>query len=127
MTSSNQLINFATIIIPSALKGGLIFSWNIFNTVLLENWKTILVVFLIALTIATLKYFFTQRWGTFGSLLYHMFYFLGLYLYINKFGAEVILEDSFKTISFLIYAGGFLMTEVILKFMGIKNLSDFHH
>jgi hypothetical protein len=101
--------------------------WGIINPILIENWKTIWVTIIILLNIAMLKFFLTQRWGMLGSLLYNFFFFSIMYLIINYSRPEIIFEDYFKNISFLVYVVGFFLTRFILKLINAKNMSQFHH
>ncbi|KJJ39878.1 hypothetical protein MB09_01530 [Aequorivita vladivostokensis] len=103
------------------------FLWSIINPIIKENWMFISIVIIIFLNIAMLKFLLTQRWGTLGSLLYNTFYFGIIYLIINTFGPEIILEDYFKTILILAYVAGFFLTRIILKAINIRNLPKFNH
>jgi hypothetical protein len=101
--------------------------WSIINPILIQNWKVIWITILVLLNIAMLKFLLTQRWGTLGSLLYNIFFFGIMYLIINYYGPEIILEDYFKSISFFVYVIGFFLTRFILKLINAKNMSQFHH
>jgi len=134
MTTSTQapeyaqsiLNQFMEIFIPSITKG-LNFAWDIINTALIDNWQKILIIIIIMFAFACLKYLFTGQWGTLGSLLYNLFYFSIMYLIINNFGPEIILEDYFKTIMFLAYVAGFFLARIVLKAFNVKNMPQFHH
>jgi hypothetical protein len=102
-------------------------AWNIINPILIENWDRILIAIVILLVVASIKFIFTRRWGTLGSLLYHIFFFGIMYFYFRAVGPEVILEDYFKYISFIIYIVGFFLTRFILKAFGVKNMPDFYY
>ena len=102
-------------------------AWNIINPIIIDNWDRILIAIVILLVVASIKFIFTRRWGTLGSLLYHIFFFGIMYFYIRTVGPEVILEDYFKYISFAIYVIGFFSTRFILKAIGVKNMPDFHY
>jgi membrane-bound ClpP family serine protease len=103
------------------------FAWNIINPILIQNWVTIIVIIFVLLNIATLKFLLTNKWGALGSLFYNIFYFGIMYLVINNCGPEIILEDYFKTISFVVYVAGFFLTRFILNKLNIKNMSRFHY
>jgi membrane-bound ClpP family serine protease len=122
MTPIEQFIQLLIDLPVNALN----FTWSIINPILIDNWKFLLISIIILLIIATIKFFLTQQWGTLGSLLYNIFFFGIMYFIINKFGPDLILEDYFKTISFLIYFIGFFLTRIILKKLKIKSLPNFH-
>ncbi len=103
------------------------FLWSIIHPIIIENWRFIFIVLFILLNFAMLKFLLTQRWGTLGSLLYNTFYFGIIYLIINTFGPEIILEDYFKTILILAYVAGFFLTRIILIAINIRNLPKFNH
>ncbi|MCI5056804.1 MAG: hypothetical protein MRY83_11890 [Flavobacteriales bacterium] len=102
------------------------FFWNIVNPLIIEHWVIIAVTLVILINLAMIKFVVTGRWATLGSLLYNVFYFGILYFLIRFSGPEIILEDYFKSLSFLLYVIGFFLTRIILKSINAQNLSPFH-
>jgi hypothetical protein len=101
------------------------FAWSIINPILIENWLKLTVAIIILINIAMLKFLITGKWGTLGSLLYNFFFFGIMYLIINNFGPEIILEDYFKIISFLTYITGFFLTRLVLRSVRVENMPKF--
>lgn len=96
-------------------------SWDVGIQILIDHWLSIALILLLLLTFSTLWAFTTRRWGLFGSVLYHYFYF-GLLLILGSiWGPEIFAKDYFDVILVLLYPICYLLVRSILKETGLRR------
>jgi magnesium-transporting ATPase (P-type) len=68
--------------------------WSVLLSLLKQYWLFFMIILFIVLVIATVKAMF-GRWGTFGSVLYHVLYFGTLLMVGLIWGPDVFVSDFF--------------------------------
>ncbi len=81
---------------------------------LAEHWLYTIGILAVILIYAFMKFIFTGRWKTLGSVLYTYTYYGILFIISLIFGPEVFANDWFKLVLFLAYVISFVWVGYIL-------------